>query len=105
MITDADIKKMKKVFATKDDLAAMEKRQNQKFSTKDDLVEMEKRQDQKYATKDDLKKALVPVNKKLDKIVQYFDRDISWHHRRLKQLEGVAGVKAPEYVSLPAVKN
>lgn len=32
-----------------------------------------------FATKDDLKKELKPVNKKLNKIVKYFDRDISWH--------------------------
>ncbi len=37
MITDADIKKMKKVFVTKDDLQAMEKRQDQKYASKDDL--------------------------------------------------------------------
>ncbi|MBI3577564.1 hypothetical protein HY086_06005 [Candidatus Gottesmanbacteria bacterium] len=54
MITDADIKKLKSVFATKDDLIAMEKRQDQKYATKRDLAEMENRQDQKYATKKDL---------------------------------------------------
>ncbi len=47
MITNADIIKLKKVFATKEDLVAMEKRQDEKFATKDDLT--------KFATKDDLK--------------------------------------------------
>jgi hypothetical protein len=46
MITDADIQKLKKVFATKDDLLGMEKRFNKKFATKDDL--------KAYATKEDL---------------------------------------------------
>ena len=50
MITDADIKKLKAVFATKDDLmsikndiSSMENSFNQKFATKNDLVSMEKR--------------------------------------------------------------
>lgn len=34
MITDADIKKLKAVFATKDDLKAMEQRFDKKFATK-----------------------------------------------------------------------
>ena len=50
MITDADIKKMKKVFVTKDDLKLMEDRQDKKFATKDDL--------KKLPTKVDLQKAL-----------------------------------------------
>ena len=40
MITDIDIKKMKKVFVTKDDLQSMEKRQNERFATKDDLKDL-----------------------------------------------------------------
>lgn len=40
MITDADIKKMKKVFTTKDDLVAMEKRQDKKYTTKDYLKDL-----------------------------------------------------------------
>ena len=57
-----DIKLLKSVFATKQDLVAMEKRQDKKYATKNDLASvrgdlaaMEKRQDAKYATKDDLK--------------------------------------------------
>ncbi len=38
MITDSDIIKLKQVFATKDDLQAMEKRFNDTFATKDDLT-------------------------------------------------------------------
>lgn len=44
-----DIKLLRSVFATKPDLAAMEKHHDGK------LAAMEKRQDTKYASKDDLK--------------------------------------------------
>ena len=37
MITDVDIKKMKRVFATKEDLKGMSNRFDKKFATKDDL--------------------------------------------------------------------
>jgi len=47
MITDADVTKLKKTFATKDDL--------KRFATKDDLKALEARQDKKFTTKDDLK--------------------------------------------------
>lgn len=61
-----DIKLLKSVFATKDDLVAMEKRQDAKYATRGnlasmekgirgDMAAMEKRQDAKYATKTDLK--------------------------------------------------
>lgn len=44
MITDDDVKKLKKAFtgtfATKDDLKAMEARQDKKFVTKDDLKDL-----------------------------------------------------------------
>jgi len=61
MITDKDIEKLKKVFATKDDLIGMEKRFDKKFATKDDLKRFATKKDLKkelsaYATKDDLKK-------------------------------------------------
>ncbi|MBI5122227.1 hypothetical protein HZA75_00045 [Candidatus Roizmanbacteria bacterium] len=55
MITDVDIKKMKKVFATKEDL--------KKFATKDDLKKFITKEDfkvesKKFATKEDLEVAL-----------------------------------------------
>jgi hypothetical protein len=46
MITDADIEKLKQVFATKDDLLSMEARMDRKYATKRDL--------DRFATKDDL---------------------------------------------------
>ncbi len=46
MITDNDIKKLKTIFATKDDLKALDHKLDTKFATKDDL--------KAFATKDDL---------------------------------------------------
>ncbi len=86
---------------TKKDRQYLIQDMTQVFATKDDISAMEGRQDKKFATKDDLKKALNPVNRKLNKIVKYFDRDIIWHNRRLKHLEEKVGFKTPEYVSLP----
>lgn len=40
MLTKADKKFLKDNFATKDDLMAMEKRQDKKYSTKDDLKDL-----------------------------------------------------------------
>lgn len=40
MITDNDVKKLANVFATKNDLVAMEARQDKKCATKDDLKDM-----------------------------------------------------------------
>jgi DNA replication initiation complex subunit (GINS family) len=51
MLTDSDIKKLKKIFATKEDL--------KKFATKDDL--------KKFATKEDLRKGLTDMT---DEIVR-----------------------------------
>ena len=47
MFTKQDKQYLKENFATKDDLKAMEDRQDKKFATKDDL--------KRFATKDDLK--------------------------------------------------
>lgn len=52
MITDADIKKMKAVFTTKEDLKVLELR----MATKDDLIILRKEFIEKFATKDDLKR-------------------------------------------------
>jgi len=65
MITDADVKKLKESFKDA------------------------------FATKDDLKKSLRPLNKKLGTIINYFDRYISWHTRRLKELEKKVGIETP----------
>jgi hypothetical protein len=84
MITDADIKKLKAVFATKNDLKAMEQRFDKKFATKNDL--------KAFATKDDL----VSMEKRLKKdivkdIVDYLQNTIlpilNEHEKRLDRLE------------------
>ena len=55
MITDADVTKLKKVFATKDDLKGFATKDDLKgFATKNDLKALEARQDSKFATKNDL---------------------------------------------------
>jgi hypothetical protein len=108
MITDADIKKLKAVFATKDDLIGMEKRFDRKFATKDDLIGMEKRFDRKFATKNDLrrfatkdditsiKSDMVSMEVRLKKeivgaVVDYLQHNIipilSEHDKRLDRLE------------------
>lgn len=56
MITDADIKKLKVVFATKDDLQKMESGIRHDMATKDDLKRFATKEDLKgFATKDDLR--------------------------------------------------
>lgn len=110
MITDADIKKLRSVFATKDDLMAMEKRFDQKFATKDDLKSMEKRQDEKYATKSDLgqikndlgqmRKDIVSMEQRIrkdivDDITGYMQENVipllNEHEKRIDRLEKHVG--------------
>ena len=75
MITDKDVTKLKKVFATKDDLKQFAKKDDLKnFATKDDLKQFAKKDDLKnFATKDDLmrfatKDDLVRLEEKTDAI-------------------------------------
>ncbi len=100
MITDADIKKLKAVFATKDDLKAMEHRQDQKFATKDDLKAMEHRQDQKFATKKDLDKTIRAAETRLreaivkdiaDMLQESVIKILNEHEVRLDRLEKRVG--------------
>ncbi len=86
-------------YATKDDLKAMEARQDQKYATKDDLKAMEARQDQKYATKDELKKELKPikddlktVKKDTSVIIRFFDREHIKLQKRVKKVEERLGI-------------
>ncbi len=81
MITDADIKKMKKVFVTKDD-----------------LLDMERRQDKKFVTKQDLQNGLKKIGRKLDLTIKTFDKGFNYHHRRLVQLEEKVDVKPPPFI-------
>jgi len=74
MITDADITKLKGVFATKDDL--------EKFATKDDLKGFATKDDlEKFATKDalaelraDMQVGFGEVNEKIDTLATAFSR-------------------------------
>ena len=58
MITDADIKKMKAVFVTKDDMKA--------FVTKDDIKSLSNKFDTKFSTKEELKQETGALNKKIN---------------------------------------
>ena len=70
MITDDDVKKLKKAFkgtfATKADLKAMEARQDKKFATKDDLKALAKQKDLLSVKKD-----LADVKNKLTELSNY----------------------------------
>ena len=85
MITDADVKKISKVFATKDDLKGFATKDDLKnFATKDDLKGFATKDDLKnFATKDDLKSFAKKddlsdleesMNQKLEKIYNLLDR-------------------------------
>ncbi|MBI4066219.1 hypothetical protein HY411_00740 [Candidatus Gottesmanbacteria bacterium] len=87
MITDADVKKLKQAFATKDDFKA--------FATKDDLINELK----------PIKKGLRQLNRRYKETVLFFDKIVSHRHKRLDQLEETAGVEPPPYIPLFPVKN
>lgn len=78
MITDADVKKLSKVFATKDDLVNELK---------------------------PIKKDLCQLNKRYKETVSFFDKIVSHHHARLVQPEEHAGVKPPPYIPLFPTPN
>jgi tetrahydromethanopterin S-methyltransferase subunit G len=70
MITDADVKKLSKVFATKDDLV--------------DVIKP-------------IKKSLKKIESKLDLTIRIFDSDFNYHHRRLDQIEKHINVAPPAH--------
>jgi len=86
MITDTDIKKLKQVFATKDDLKKCATKDDlKKFATKDDL--------KKYATRDDLidfkdeiLHELQGIRTDMDILTGYKD-EIEDHDVRIERLE------------------
>lgn len=94
MLTNADIKKLKEVFATKDDW--------KKFATKDDLKNELRKELRKYTTKNDLKEAVrelmdftVALNeatkKEIVDVIKEFGSEISSvlknHEDRIQKLE------------------
>src|SRR3989344_965676 len=112
-ITDTDIKKLKTIFATKDDLKGFATKDDLKgfatkddlkgFATKDDLMSMEKRFDLKFATKEDLmkmeKRLTIFVENEsainMEILMKYFERaGIDTHEKRIKALEKELGITA-----------
>lgn len=85
MITDDDVKKLKTVFATKDDL--------KNFATKGDLENFARKEDvdgiredlKRYATKDDLKKVDQKVDRVVETIVQTSQEMRDMEDRLVKQ--------------------
>lgn len=74
MITDADIKKLSKVFATKDDLKA--------FATKDDLSRELK----------PVKKSLHDMKRDLKATIKLFDPELMNHKKRIVRIESHLGL-------------
>jgi len=85
-ITDTDIKKLKTIFATKDDLKGFATKDDLKrfatkddlkgFATKDDLKRFATKDDLKrFATKDDLKNSINNVMNKLDEMLGVLRRN------------------------------
>jgi len=97
MITDADIKKLKAVFATKNDLKAMEQRFDRKFATKDDLKRFATKDDLKaFASKNDLMSMEIRLKKEIvGAVVDYLQHNIipilNEHDKRLDRLEKRVG--------------
>ena len=87
-----DIKLLKSVFATKNDLSSMEKRQDAKYATKTDLTSMEKRQDAKYATKDAVTKGFAMVEKRFDDMDAALAKYSTDIETRVQRLENVVGI-------------
>lgn len=88
MLTKQDKKFLTATFASKDDLKAMEVRQDKKYATKDDLKQ--------FATKDDLKKGLDETKTAVVKeITDYLQNNVinllSEHDTRLDRLEKTVG--------------
>ena len=71
MITDADVKKLEKVFATKKDLIG--------FAKKKDLID--------FVTKRDLKKDINRLDGKIDKVDKKLDRTINYMNVKFELIE------------------
>ena len=92
MITDKDIVKLKQVFATKDDLKAMEQRQDAKYATKDDLS------NEFVTIKKDLKqvkKDVRYIKKTAELTLRYIDEENKTTRKRLDKVELHLGLSAP----------
>lgn len=82
-----DIKLLKGIFATKDDLTSMETRFGKKFATKDDLKVFAKKDDLvNFSTKTDIKNMETRLIKKIDDMDNFLDRETV---RLAKQIDKV----------------
>jgi len=100
MITDADIKKMKRVFATKEDLRNLSNKFEAKFATKDQLSDTTKELvDLIYSVRSELKGDLVnfkdsilseiiKLREDITVVIGYSDR-IEDHDKRIEKLETI----------------
>lgn len=90
-LNQEDIKILKSIFATKDDLVSMEKRQDKKYVTKDDLNNL--------ITKEQFSKELDrKFEKQTEEIMEFFkkyfediqlEEKLDNHEKRIKALEDV----------------
>ena len=91
MITDADIKKMKAVFVTKEDLKQMSDKFENKFATKDDLKVLESRMSTNLQRSTDQLVDLITIGfsrteKAIERLSQH-DEIIDNHEHRLDRIE------------------
>ena len=85
MITNQDVKKLKSVFATKDDLKSMEDRQNKRF-----------------ATKDDLKRQLKPIKKSIDKLTKSINLSIKFTNEETTKIKKRVN-RIEDHLGLPPI--
>lgn len=103
MITDADIKKMKAVFATKEDLEGIDAKMATKddlkrFATKEDLKAFATKENLKlFATKDDLKDLSKKIDvlsnslqKNTEELIELITLGFESNEKRFKRIEAEA---------------
>jgi len=78
MITDADIKKMKKVFVTKEDLKDLSNKFEARFATKEDIIDF----------KDSILTEIIKLREDVAVVTGYRDL-IEDHEKRIEKLETV----------------
>lgn len=82
-LNQEDIKLLKGIFATKEDLVSMEGRFDKKFATKEDL--------KAFATKEDLKRVVVAsekkIIKKVDFMINVLDKDLMKFAREVDRVK------------------
>ena len=97
MITDNDIKKLRTVFTTKEDLKQLSDRFETKFVTKEDLKQLSDKFETRFATKEDFQESTNQLVElitagfdRIDKAIEKLDEHadiINNHEHRLDRLE------------------